>query len=101
LLFDVMLSFSTLCIVSSLFSHNFSHMLFVCCLLLSLLCSLLTISHRMEEAKEDNKGIREATEAIEKTIVDNVCTALIDLDNDSLSLRHIFHREGLNMRYLG
>ena len=62
--------------------------------------STITAS-RKEEAKENNQEIRAATTVIETTVVVNVCKALFASYDESFSLRHIFHRGGLNMRYLG
>jgi hypothetical protein len=56
---------------------------------------------RKSEAKEENMEIRRATEEIENNAVVNVCKVLFASYDESFSLKHVFHREGLNMRYLG
>jgi tetratricopeptide (TPR) repeat protein len=56
---------------------------------------------RENEAKASNQEIRSATETIECVVVMCVCKSLFSSFDGSLSLRHVFHREGLNMRYLG
>jgi tetratricopeptide (TPR) repeat protein len=56
---------------------------------------------RKSEAKANQEDIRLATQAIEDIVVVSVCKALFESHDASTSIRHILHREGLNMRYLG
>jgi hypothetical protein len=56
---------------------------------------------RKSEAKVNQEDVRVATAAIEEKVVVMVCKALFASHDASTSIRHIFHREGLNMRYLG
>jgi tetratricopeptide (TPR) repeat protein len=58
-------------------------------------------SERAEEAKNNNREVRAATEALMTETVMRVCKALIDSSDSTLSITHVFHRFGLNMRYLG
>lgn len=58
-------------------------------------------SDRKAEAKANQDEIRVATNFIKVNVVAKVCRALLVSHDASTSLRQIFHREGLNMRYLG
>jgi hypothetical protein len=58
-------------------------------------------AERKQEARENQDEIRVATNVIRANVVSKVCRALLMSHDASTSLRQIFHREGLNMRYLG
>jgi tetratricopeptide (TPR) repeat protein len=56
---------------------------------------------RKEEATRNNKEIRSATEHLMTQTMAHVCKSLLSAVDKSISLTHVFHRKGLNMRYLG
>ena len=62
---------------------------------------------RPEAKAENHEEIRQATEFLRTQVVQNVCQALVKnvksgaAEATNLSLSHVFHREGLNMRYVG
>lgn len=55
------------------------------------------------ESKENNREVRAVTEQVKTEGVMRVCKTLMDYfaAGKSLSFSHIFHQNGLNMRYLG
>ena len=56
---------------------------------------------RTADAKQSNRDVKEATEHLRTATVVAVCEQLFKAHDESFSLRYVFHREGLNMRYLG
>ena len=56
---------------------------------------------REAEARANQASIREATQALMTDTVDEVASALSAGATERLSMTHVFHRAGLNMRYLG
>ncbi len=60
---------------------------------------------RPEEKNQNHADIRQATEFLKTQVVHNVCvslsTSVSEVGEGPRSLSHTFHREGLNVRYLG
>ncbi len=61
---------------------------------------------RPEEKNQNHADIRQATEFLKTQVVHNVCVSLSqsvkEAGGDAMrSMSHTFHREGLNMRFLG
>ena len=56
---------------------------------------------RRDEATANNSDIKEATDYLLNHSVKKVTQGLLLANDENLSIAHVFHREGVNMRYLG
>ena len=60
-----------------------------------------TTDLRKQQATANNNEVKEATDYLLKNTVKLCCQSLLVANDENLTIAHIFHREGLNMRYLG